>query len=212
MVRHKSVIVTVLVTVVALVSCSTEEIVYIPEGPCSLCTDPPVVVIETTMGDISVELFPRESPITVGNFLQYVYEEHYEGLIFHRVFDDFIIQGGGYDVDLQKRPTRPPIPNEAHNGLSNERGTIAMARWVDIHSATSQFYINLKNNTMLDYYDESDYGYAVFGRVIEGMDVVDAIGSVETESRDGFDDIPVQPVIISRIYRVRPVIAVSTAP
>lgn len=203
MVRHKSFVVMVLAAIVALVSCSTEEIVYVPEEPCSLCADPPVVVIETTMGDITVELFPQESPMTVGNFLQYVYEEHYEGLIFHRVIDIFFIQGGGYDVDLERRPTRPPIPNESFNGLSNTRGTIAMARGVDINSATSQFFINLKNNTMLDYYDETDYGYAVFGRVIDGMDIVDEIGDVETESRDGFDDIPVQPVIISRIYRVQ---------
>ncbi len=203
MVWHRSMIATALGVVLALVSCGTEEIVYAPNEPCSLCADPPIVVIETTMGDISVQLFPRESPITVGNFLQYVYEEHYEDLIFHRVIDDLIIQGGGYDVDLGKRPTRPPIPNEAYNGLSNRRGTIAMARGIDIHSATSQFYINLRNNTMLDYYDDIDHGYAVFGRVIDGITVLDAIGNVETESRDGFEYLPVQPVIILGVYRIQ---------
>jgi cyclophilin family peptidyl-prolyl cis-trans isomerase len=179
------------------------------DNPCVPCypepyapgpAENPMVVMQTSMGDIAIELYAQLSPITVGNFLRYVYEEYYDGLIFHRVIPNFIIQGGQYQVDLQKRTAHDPIPCEADNSLSNKRGTIAMARTVDIHSATSQFFINLKDNPFLDY-GEMEFGYAVFGRVINGMNIVDAIGNVETTSTGELDNIPVEPVIIRKIYR-----------
>jgi cyclophilin family peptidyl-prolyl cis-trans isomerase len=156
----------------------------------------PVVVIETSKGNIKVELFADKAPVTVKNFLKYVEDKHYDDTIFHRVISNFMIQGGGMTADLREKKTREPIVNESDNGLSNERGTIAMARTNKPNSATSQFYINVKDNTFLDRAKAQDgVGYCVFGRVIDGMDVVDAIRQVQT----GAMDVPVEAVVIKSV-------------
>ena len=159
------------------------------------------VTIETSKGVIVAELDQGKAPVTVDNFLTYARESHYDGTIFHRVISGFMIQGGGFTTDMNNKSTHDPITNEADNGLKNLRGTLTMARTNQINSATSQFFINLVDNGFLDFRDKSTqgYGYAVFGRVIEGMDVVDAIGGVETGSVGGFSDVPVEPVVISKV-------------
>ncbi len=161
----------------------------------------PVVAIETSAGTITAELFKDRAPVSVENFLQYVREGHFAGTIWHRVVPGYVIQGGGYTAELVEKTTHAPIQNEATNGLSNLRGTLAMARTRQARSATSQFYINLSNNPSLDHrgFSPDDFGYAVFGRVIEGMDVVDRIGVVKTASRDGMDTVPVTPVVITAV-------------
>lgn len=160
----------------------------------------PVVVMETNMGTIKIELFEDKAPITVKNFLQYVKDKHYDGLIFHRVIENFMIQGGGFEPGMKERKTRDPIKNESDNGLSNQRGTIAMARTRVADSATSQFFINVKDNTFLDKAQAGDkVGYCVFGRVIEGMDVVDKIKAVKTGSKLGHDDVPQEDVVIKSV-------------
>ena len=161
----------------------------------------PVVVVETSAGAITIELFKDQAPVSAENFLQYVREGFYNGTIWHRVVPGYVIQGGGYTPDLTEKPTRPPIQNEATNGLSNVRGTVAMARTRALRSATSQFYINLASNISLDHrgFSPDDFGYAVFGRVIDGMDVVDRIASVRTGSKDGMDDVPLTPVVIKSV-------------
>jgi cyclophilin family peptidyl-prolyl cis-trans isomerase len=158
----------------------------------------PVVVVSTTLGDITVELFKDKAPVSVENFLQYAQEKFFEGTIFHRIERHFVVQGGGYTPDLVEKPTRAPIQNEATNGLRNLRGTLAMARRQALRSATSQFYFNLSDNAQLDHrgFTPPEFGYAVFGRVLSGMDVVDRIGAVETRSVGDFDGVPVQPVVI----------------
>jgi len=159
----------------------------------------PVVQLETSMGTIKVELYPEKAPITVKNFLTYVQEGHYDGLIFHRVIKDFMIQGGGFTKDMhERRAKHPPIKNEADNGLKNDRGTIAMARTGVVDSATAQFFINTVNNDFLNHRGKTPqgYGYAVFGKVIDGMDVVDKIRAVPTGSTGGFQDVPQSPVTI----------------
>jgi cyclophilin family peptidyl-prolyl cis-trans isomerase len=185
--------------VLTFASCESDN------DPCKPPTriNNPVVVFETSLGDFTVELYPLRAPITVGNFLRYVYEGYYDSLTFHRVIPDFIIQGGGFDEDMQKKSTYEPIPNEADNGLSNNCFTIAMARIVEPHSATSQFFINLRDNKVLDFQEKTPggWGYCVFGKVVRGVDVVSDIGGVETTSRNGYSDVPVQPVIIVKIYR-----------
>jgi cyclophilin family peptidyl-prolyl cis-trans isomerase len=161
----------------------------------------PVVLLETSMGDIKVELNPEKAPISAKNFLAYVKEGHYDGLIFHRVIRDFMIQGGGFSNKMQeKRPAHPPIKNEAGNGLKNDRGTIAMARTGVVDSATAQFFINVVNNDFLNHVDETPrgFGYAVFGKVIEGMDVVDKIRAVPTGRVSMFQDVPQEAVTILR--------------
>ena len=160
--------------------------------------DHPVVTMETSLGSIQIELYPQEAPRTVENFLAYVRDGFYDGTIFHRVVPGFVIQGGGFSADMQEKRTRPPIPNEAANGLKNSRGTLSMARTMDPNSATSQFFINLRDNAALDYRGNSarEMGYAVFGKVVSGMDVVDRIGKVATTSRGPYQDVPVQPVVI----------------
>ena len=165
----------------------------------------PLVVIETSEGPIVAELFKDRAPVSVENFLQYVREGYYPGTIWHRVVPGYVIQGGGYTAELVERATHPPIQNEATNGLSNRRGTLAMARTRQARSATSQFYINLVNNPSLDHrgFAPDDFGYAVFGRVLEGMAVVDRIAAVRTTSRDGMDTVPVTPVLITRITEKR---------
>jgi len=166
-----------------------------------LAQDNPVVVIETSMGNITVELNQEKAPISVENFLGYVNDGFYDGTIFHRVIASFMVQGGGFTKDMEKKPTREPIQNEANNGLKNDRGTLAMARTPEINSATAQFFINVKDNDFLNYKGDSpqEYGYAVFGRVTDGMDVVDDIRDVDTGTRGPFQDVPQTPVTINSI-------------
>ncbi|HWK11551.1 MAG TPA: peptidylprolyl isomerase [Vicinamibacterales bacterium] len=161
----------------------------------------PVVILDTTAGSIVIQLFPDKAPDSVNNFLEYVRDGFYSGTIFHRVVPGYVVQGGGYTPELVEKTTRPPVRNEATNGLTNVRGTVAMARTRAVRSATSQFFINLANNARLDHHGlaPDDYGYAVFGRVIEGMDVVDRIAAMATTSRDGMDDVPVTPVVIKSV-------------
>lgn len=158
------------------------------------------VVLSTNMGDITIELLPDQAPISVENFLGYVESCFYDGTVFHRVIPGFMIQAGGFTEDLMQKQTRAPIENEADNGLKNERGTVAMARRSDPNSATSQFYINLVDNQILDH-GVRDFGYAVFGRVTEGMDVVDAIAASTTTMRNGMSDVPVENLIITSARR-----------
>ncbi len=173
----------------------------VPAPPLQPAPGNPVVQIETSMGAITVELFKDQAPVSVANFLQYARDGFYPGTIWHRVVPGYVIQGGGFTADLTEKPTRPPIQNEATNGLTNRRGTVAMARTRTLRSATSQFYINLANNPSLDHqgFSPDVFGYAVFGRVIEGMDVVDRIGAVKTGTRDGMDDVPLEPVVIKSV-------------
>lgn len=156
----------------------------------------PRVKLSTSMGDIVVELAPEKAPKTVQNFLQYVKDKHYDGTIFHRVIDGFMIQGGGFTSDLAQKPTREPIPLEASNGLKNDSYTIAMARTGNPNSATSQFFINVKNNDGLNAPSPDGYGYAVFGKVVAGKDVVDKIRAVPTGTKNGMQNVPVVPVVI----------------
>lgn len=166
-----------------------------------------VVLVETSMGDFEIELFRDEAPVTTDNFLRYVTHGFYDGLILHRVIENFMSQGGQFDENMvQKLPTYPPIQNEAGNGLSNLRGTIGMARTSVVHSAQSQFFINARDNLFLDHKDDTPqgYGYAVFGRVKSGMDVVDAINQVPTGTLNGFNDVPLTPIFIEKMtYRGR---------
>ncbi len=164
----------------------------------------PIVVIETSKGTIEAELDGDKAPISVKNFLSYIEKKHYDGTIFHRVIGppkNFMIQGGGFTPDMVQKPTLPPIKNEAGNGLLNDRGTLAMARTRIVDSATSQFFINLKHNDFLDHRDDSDagFGYAVFGKVTKGMDVVDAIASVPTGMKNMMGDVPLEPIVIKSI-------------
>ncbi|NIF83765.1 peptidyl-prolyl cis-trans isomerase [Comamonas sp. Tr-654] len=154
------------------------------------------VQLKTSMGDIVVELNDAKAPKSAANFLQYVRDKHYDGTVFHRVIDGFMIQGGGMDANLSEKPTRAPIPLEASNGLKNDRGTIAMARTGNPNSATSQFFINVVNNDMLNAPKPDGYGYTVFGKVIKGMDVVDKIRAVATGNRGMHQNVPTTPVTI----------------
>ena len=160
-----------------------------------------MVRFETSLGAITIEMFDADAPVTVENFLQYVDDGHFDGTVFHRVIPGFVIQGGGMTADLDQKPTRAPIANEAKNGRRNLRGTLSMARTNDINSATSQFFVNLVDNDFLDHRPGS-YGYAVFGQVVEGMDVVDRIAAVKTGRKRGHDDVPVEPVVVTRAQRV----------
>jgi cyclophilin family peptidyl-prolyl cis-trans isomerase len=157
-----------------------------------------MITIKTNHGDISVELFDDKAPISCENFRQYIRDGHYAGTIFHRIIPNFMIQGGGMDANLTQKPTRDPIKNEADNGESNARGTLAMARTMVVDSATSQFFINLRDNDFLDH-GSRDFGYAVFGRVSDGMDVVDAIAGVPTGNHGGHQDVPVETVEIVEV-------------
>ena len=157
------------------------------------------VKLATTAGDIVIQLDAQKAPKTVDNFLRYVKAGHYDGTVFHRVIKDFMIQGGGMTADLAEKPTRAPIPLESKNGLSNLRGTIAMARTMDPNSATSQFFINVKDNPNLDASNSRDgNGYAVFGKVVAGLDVVDKIRAVRTTNKGPYGDVPETPVIINK--------------
>lgn len=163
------------------------------------------VAIETTQGTITVELDDEKAPATVKNFLAYVDQGFYDGTIFHRVIKGFMIQGGGFTGDLVQKATAAPIKNEAANGLKNRRGTIAMARTQIVDSATSQFFVNLEDNAFLDYRDPlpQGFGYAVFGRVVAGLEVVDRIGKVPTGTRSRFSDVPLETVTIKSVRRVK---------
>jgi len=169
-------------------------------------TKNPVVVMETSLGPITIQLWPDRAPVTVDNFLRYVDNGLYDGLIFHRVIPGFMIQGGGFDQQMVELSSYPAIENEAREDVPNRRGTLAMARTREVDSATSQFFINLVDNDFLNRTGSapSNYGYAVFGEVMDGMDVVDQIASVPTTSRRGYQDVPVEPVIIEQAYRQAP--------
>jgi len=157
-----------------------------------------MITIETNHGDIVIELLEEEAPLSSANFSQYAAEGFFDDTVFHRVIPNFMIQGGGMTENLAPKSTRPPIKNEAANGLKNVRGTLAMARTSQVDSATSQFFINLRDNGFLDH-GGRDYGYAVFGKVSEGMEVVDAIAGVETGHRAGHDDVPLEAVVIRKV-------------
>jgi peptidyl-prolyl cis-trans isomerase A (cyclophilin A) len=160
-----------------------------------------MILFETTLGDFTVELLEKDAPETVVNFLKYIDAGFFDGTIFHRIVPGFVIQGGGFTEDMSQKRTQPPIKNEANNGLKNLRGTLSMARTNDVNSATSQFFVNLKDNDFLDH-KPGNYGYAVFARVTEGMDVIDKIAAVATGRRRGFDDVPSEAVIMKRVQRI----------
>lgn len=160
-----------------------------------------IVILHTNFGDITLELDAAKAPKTVANFVDYAKSGHYNGTIFHRVINNFMIQGGGFTKDMKQKPTKAPIANEANNGLKNVTGSIAMARTPDPHSASAQFFINVKDNDFLDFRNESTqgWGYAVFGKVTQGMDVVNKIKAVKTGNSGGHGDVPVEPVIIETV-------------
>ncbi len=167
----------------------------------------PAAIIHTSMGDIQLELYPAQAPGSVENFINYANSGFYDGTIFHRVISHFMIQGGGFTPDMQKKATAEPIRNEANNGLSNTRGTVAMARTNDPHSATAQFFINVQDNRNLDHVSENnsrEWGYTVFGRVTAGLEVVDEIRFVQTTNVSPFSDVPAEPVVIENIEIINP--------
>ncbi|PLA74782.1 peptidylprolyl isomerase [Hydrogenovibrio sp. SC-1] len=165
----------------------------------------PQVLIETTKGNIIIELYPNKAPKTVKNFLRYVNEGFYEGTIFHRVIPNFMIQGGGFTEQMHQKKTHAPIQNEADNGLKNQIGTVAMARTNDPHSASSQFFINVAQNSFLDFREKTEraYGYAVFGRVIKGMRVVNQIRQAKTGFNSGMGDVPLSPIIMTKVTQIQ---------
>ncbi len=173
-------------------------------GSATEAPKPPRVALETSKGKIVLELDAARAPKSVENFLAYVDAGHYDGTVFHRVIDGFMVQGGGFTAEMTQKPTRPPVENEADNGLKNRRGTVAMARTMDPHSASAQFFVNTVDNDFLDHRskDTRGWGYAVFGRVVEGMDVVDAITKVATANRGPFENVPVEPVVIQKATRL----------
>lgn len=164
-------------------------------------TKNPTLLLETSLGNVKVELFEKEAPISVQNFLDYAKSGFYNGTIFHRVIPGFMIQGGGFNPNMTPKKTNPPIKNEAANGLKNDRGTLAMARTSMVDSATAQFFINVANNDFLNHRPGGPmvYGYAVFGKVLEGMDVVDKIAATQTGVQMGFTDVPTTPVVIKNV-------------
>jgi cyclophilin family peptidyl-prolyl cis-trans isomerase len=165
----------------------------------------PLVMLATSKGEIRIELDPEKAPVTVENFLAYVDEGFFDGTVFHRVIPGFMVQGGGFTPEMEQKKTRSPIKNEANNGLRNERGTLAMARTQIVDSATAQFFINLADNEFLDHKgtDPRSYGYAVFGRVVSGMEVVDQIAEVATGTRGGHRDVPIESVVIQKATRAK---------
>ncbi|WP_029935018.1 peptidylprolyl isomerase [Thiomicrospira pelophila] len=171
----------------------------------SVHAENPRVLMETSHGAMIIELYPEDAPETVENFLAYVKSGFYEGTIFHRVIRNFMIQGGGFDENMKQKPTLKPIQNEADNGLQNKIGTIAMARTSDPHSATAQFFINVANNSSLDFREKTTraYGYTVFGRVVEGMRTVNEIRNMPTGRKMGHQDVPLQPVVIQKVRQIR---------
>jgi cyclophilin family peptidyl-prolyl cis-trans isomerase len=192
----KQIFSTVLILAIMTGICQGQE-----DGSASL-----QVVMETSKGEIVLELYPDKAPLTVTNFLSYADAGFYNGTIFHRVIPGFMVQGGGFTQDMEKKPAKAPIKNEAYNGLKNNRGTIAMARTPNPHSASCQFFINTVDNAFLNYKDQttSGWGYAVFGKVIKGMDVVDAISTVKTVTQGNFRDVPQVPVEIKTLRKAVP--------
>ena len=198
-----------------LLSCLLAAILSISMSAAQAQSDDPAenprVLMKTTDGDITIELFADKSPITVENFLQYVDDGHYDGTVFHRVISNFMIQGGGFDTELKEKPTRDSIVNESKNKLHNTRGTLAMARTSDPDSAAAQFFINQRSNLRLDWAGGKD-GYTVFGEVVDGMQVVDIIsltdtGSAQAQTTRGptiFQDVPVQPIVVLSVTRLAP--------
>lgn len=185
-----------------LAQSSTEDQTANATLPTTQIEENPTVILHTNFGIIELELFADKAPKSVENFITYVKSGHYDNTLFHRVIPNFMIQGGGFDIDFQQKPTNEPVVNEADNGLSNTRGTLAMARTMSPHSATAQFFINVQDNTFLDHqgtYSGQAWGYAVFGQVSQGMDVVEAIRQVPTGRKSGHQDVPVDPVIIERV-------------
>ena len=179
--------------------------VLMTAGAVQAQTKNPKVLIDTSMGQIEAELYPDKAPVTVTNFLEYVNNKFYDGLVFHRVIPGFMIQGGGLNSDMQEKAGRSPIQIESDNGLKNYRGTLAMARTSDPNSATSQFFINLVDNPFLNFKAKSTagYGYAVFGKVTKGMDVVDKIAQVKTGNKGFHENVPLTPVIIKSIRVIK---------
>jgi len=198
-----------------MLSCLLSAILSISMSMAQAKSDDPAenprVLMKTTDGDITIELFADKSPITVENFLQYVDDGHYDGTVFHRVISNFMIQGGGFDTELKEKPTRDPIVNESKNKLHNTRGTLAMARTSDPDSAAAQFFINQRSNLRLDWAGGKD-GYTVFGEVVDGMQVVDIISLTDTGSAQAqttlgptiFQDVPVQPIVVLSVTRLAP--------
>jgi len=172
----------------------------------------PMVLVKTSMGSFKIELYPEKAPVTVKNFLDYVDKKFYDGTTFHRVIPGFVIQGGGFDKDMMKKATLPPIKNEATNGLKNLKATLSMARTSDINSATSQFFVNLKDNAALDHVGDAQYGYAVFGKVVQGFEVIEKIAAVKTTTKGAYSDVPEKPVIINSMMKVGPEQALEKAP
>lgn len=160
-----------------------------------------MIRFETSLGAFTIEFFEKDAPVSVANFLKYIDDGFFDGTVFHRVVPGFVIQGGGFTEDMTQKKTLAPIKNEADNGLKNERGSLSMARTNDVNSATSQFFVNLKDNEFLDH-TRGNFGYAVFARVTEGLDVIDKIAAVETGRKKGFDDVPVEPVIMTKVSRI----------
>jgi len=171
------------------------------------------IVIDTSMGAVTAELYPAKAPLTVSNMLAYIDAKFYDATIFHRVIDGFMIQGGGFTRDMIQKKTQAPVRNEADNGLRNERGTLAMARTMIVDSATSQFFINLIDNNFLDFKSKTDagWGYCVFGKVVDGMDVVDKIAKARTDMSGRFQNVPVEPIVINSIRRKKDAAATETA-
>ena len=183
------------------IACSVISLAILLVTTVAAAQSNPVVVIETSLGNITVELYQDEAPISVENFLTYIRDDFYTGTIFHRVIKGFMVQGGGMTEDMVRKATNPPIKNEATNGLRNERGTLAMARTAAVDSATAQFFINVANNRALNHESETqaEYGYAVFGKVIDGMDHVGEIENTPTTTAGPYRDVPSTPVIIKSI-------------
>jgi len=175
--------------------------IFLNNGANAEMTTNTKIIIETTSGDIKIELYDDKAPITSENFKKYIESGYFTDTIFHRVIKDFMIQGGGFTIEMDEKDSMPPIQNEANNGVSNERGTIAMARTPDPHSASSQFFINLKDNNFLDFTAETSqgWGYCAFGKVIEGMDILDKIALVDTGSYGAHQDVPKEPITIRKI-------------
>ena len=173
-------------------------------APAPAAAAAPRVKLVTSMGDIVLELNPAKAPKTVANFLQYVQDKHYDGTVFHRVIDGFMVQGGGFTADMAQKPTRAPVALEAANGLKNDTYTVAMARTGNPDSATAQFFINVKDNTMLNAPKPDGHGYAVFGKVVEGKSVVDKIRTVPTGNKGGMQDVPTTPVTITTATLLKP--------
>jgi cyclophilin family peptidyl-prolyl cis-trans isomerase len=189
------------ILIIILFACSFLAIL----GPNDAAGANPKVLLKTSKGDITIELYQDKAPITVKNFLDYMDAKFYDGLIFHRVIKGFMVQGGGLTADFATRPGRPPIKNEAGNGLTNDRGTLAMARTGEVDSATSQFFINEVNNDFLNHKDNTPqgFGYCVFGKVTAGLEVVDAIAGMPTMTSHGMNDVPRETVVIVSITRIK---------